>query len=162
MSDASKQVGPPLNSMDSQKAAHSPSSKGFWYLHRTPFKCCVWHGPVNLLELRHKRNTHIVHQRKFSDYGLTWAVMLHQTRRFRLDIVAIFPGDWHRTGATLSMNWHLSWPRILQYDSRLVDIALRGDVEAMRGELASGRSDPFGVLGSGKSLLHVCSQRLLN
>lgn len=60
-----------------------------------------------------------------------------------------------------SIHWNLFWPRIVPWDAGIVDLALCGDVDAMKGEFSKGHSTALDVLPDGLTLLHVCFRHCL-
>jgi hypothetical protein len=54
-----------------------------------------------------------------------------------------------------SLCWNVFWPRIVEYGTWVVDLALCGDVDGLKEEFSTGHSSPFDVLPSGVTILHV-------
>lgn len=88
-------------------------------------------------------------------YGVALATVLEYLCPYRIELAIYLLTHWTGVSVNLSLNWNISIPRIIPYDSRIADMSLRGDVVEMREEFATGRAGVFDVLPNGTTLLHV-------
>ena len=80
----------------------------------------------------------------------------------RLELVLYLFVRPKRPSISLSFGCSLRFPSVVTWDSEVVALALRGDVDNMKMKLAGGEASPFDVLPSGSTLLHVCTPHCLN
>lgn len=78
----------------------------------------------------------------------------------RLELVLYIFVRPKRPGLSLSFGCDLKFPNVITWDSEIVALSLRGDVDSMKMKFATAEASPFDVLPNGSTLLHVCTSHL--
>lgn len=71
-------------------------------------------------------------------YGIALATASHRYHPFRLELIVFLIRKWKGPSMDFSIHWNLFWPRIVPWDTGIVDLALCGDVDPMKGEFSKG------------------------
>ena len=97
-----------------------------------------------------------------SGYAIGLAMTTYWCFALRLELVLYLFVRPKRPSISLSFGCDLRFPSVVTWDSEVVALTLRGDVDNMKMKLAGGEASPFDVLPSGSTLLHVCSPHCPN
>lgn len=131
------------------------------YLENDYLRFLLWLGPI-AVQRRHDSQSFLSEILKPDNgYGIALATASHRYRPFRLEFIVYLMKNLKGPSMNFSIHWNLFCPHIVSWDAKIVDLALRGDVDAMKGEFSMGYSTPLDVLPDGVTLLHVCSRDYL-
>lgn len=97
-----------------------------------------------------------------SGYAIGLAMTTYWCFALRLELVLYLFVRPKRPSISLSFGCNLRFPSVVTWDSEVVALTLRGDVDNMKMKLAGGEASPFDVLPSGSTLLHVCTPHCPN
>ena len=92
-----------------------------------------------------------------SGYALGLAMTTYWCFALRLELVLCLFVRPKRRGLSLSFECDLKFPSVVTWDSEIIALALRGDIDSMKIRFAAGAASPFDVLPNGSTLLHVCT-----
>ena len=126
------------------------------YLENDILPVILWLGPITIQQRHNSQSSYSDVLKPGHGYGLALATASDRYRPFRLELVVSLIKYWKGPSASLSFHWNLFWPRIVDWDAKVVDLALCGDVDAMKAEFSKGHSSVSDVLADGLTLLHVC------
>jgi hypothetical protein len=130
------------------------------YLEKDLLRFLLWLGPITVKQRHNCQGLYSDVLKPGHGYGIALAIASHRYRPLRLELVVYLVKNWKGPSVNFSLHWDLFWPRIVSWDADIIDLALCGDVDAMRGVFSTGFSTPFDVLPDGVTLLHVCCPRL--
>ena len=116
----------------------------------------LWLGPVTVQQWHNNQNLYPDISKPSHGYGFTLATALDCYLPFRLELAVFLIRSLRGPSANLSFHWTLSWPRVVPWDAKIVDLVVCGDVDAVRREISTGRSAALDVVPDGLTLLHVC------
>ena len=88
------------------------------------------------------------------EYGLSLVVQLPWNYLGRIALV-IFISIGPRRGQGLSMQWNLSFPRVVPFSAPIMKMAYNGDIVGMENLFMAGKASPTDVRPDGTGLLHV-------
>jgi len=114
-----------------------------------------WSGP--LVTRQWAEDQQPSHQLRNSDDGSGFGAVLRlQAYGFRTStsIAAVFR-KWKNPQGTLSLQWNLSFPRIVPANADAFEFIRRGNLDAVRSIFAMGKGAPSDTTSDGTSLLHV-------
>ena len=92
-----------------------------------------------------------------SGYGLSIATAFRGCRPFSLELAVYLTLNSKGPGIDCSLQWSLSWPRVVPWDDKIIDLAVCGDIENMKREFSTRTATPFDQSPDGLTLLHVCN-----
>ena len=119
-----------------------------------PFLC--WIGHVNRRGNFNEKGSSSTRTHLHSGYAIGFAVTTHWCFALRLELVLSLFVRPKKRGVSLSLGCELKFPRVVTWDSEIVALALRGDLDSMKVTFTAGTASPFDVLPNGSTLLHVC------
>ena len=126
------------------------------YLKNELFQILLYLGPITRQQRHNGWSLYSNVLKQNHGYGIALATASKRYRPLRLELVIFLMRSWEGPSANLSFHWNLFWPRTVTWDAKVVDVALCGDVDAMKREFSKGTSTAFDVLPDGLTLLHVC------
>ena len=92
-----------------------------------------------------------------SGYAIGLAMTTYWCFALRLELVLYLYTRPKRSSLSLSFGCDLRFPSIVSWDSEIVELVLRQDVDSMKMKFAAAEASPFDVLPTGLTLLHVCT-----
>lgn len=95
-----------------------------------------------------------------SGYAIGLAMTSYWCFALRLELVLYIFVRPKRPGLSLSLGCDLKFPNVITWDSEIVALSLRGDVDSMKIKFATAEASPFDVLPNCSTLLHVCTSHL--
>ena len=116
----------------------------------------LWLGPITVRQRHPKQGHYLDSSIPSQGYGVAFTTASKCYRPFRFELVVFLMSNWQGPSANLSLQWRFFWPRIVHWDANIIDLALCGDVDAMKAEFSKGHAAASDVLPNGLSLLHVC------
>ena len=87
-------------------------------------------------------------------YGLDLAVRLPMCFLVRINL-ALFAMRQSRQSLSFSLQWNMSFPRVIANTAPVIALARKGDISAMTDLFKTGMASPNDVQSDGTSLLHV-------
>ena len=120
-----------------------------------PFLC--WIGHVNRRGNFNDKGSSSTRTHLHSGYAIGFAVTTHWCFALRLELVLSLFVRPKRRSVSLSLGCELKFPRVVTWDSEIVALALRGDIDSMKVTFTAGTASPLDVLSNGSTLLHVCT-----
>ena len=120
-----------------------------------PFLC--WIGHVNRRGNLNDNSSSSTRTHLHSGYATGFAVTTHWCFALRVEVVLSLFVRPKRRSVSLSLGCELKFPRVVTWDSEIVALALRGDVDSMKVTFTAGTASPHDVLPNGSTLLHVCT-----
>ena len=120
-----------------------------------PFLC--WIGHVNRRGNFSGKGSSSPRTHLHSGYAIGFAVTTHWCFALRLELVLSLFVRPKRRSVSLSLGCELKFPRVVTWDSEIVALALRGDVDSMKVVFKARTASPLDVLPNGSTLLHVCT-----
>lgn len=130
-------------------------------LESNPLRFLMWLGPITGQQWYNCRSLDSNGVDSGYGYGIALATASQFYCPFRFEVMVSLMRNWKGPSVNFSIHWNLFCPRIVPWNASIVDLALRGDVDAMKGEFSSRNSTPFDVLPGGLTLLHVCFRHCL-
>ena len=120
-----------------------------------PFLC--WIGHVNRRGNFNDKGSSSTRTHLHSGYAIGFAVTTQWCSALRLELVLSLFVRPKRRSVSLSLRCELKFPRVVTWDSEIVALALRGDIDSMKVTFTAGTASPLDVLPNGSTLLHVCT-----
>lgn len=130
-------------------------------LESDPLRFLLWLGPITVQQWHNSWSLDSNGLKSGHGYGIALATASQFYCPFRFELMVSLMRNWKGPGVNFSIHWNLFCPRIVPWNASIVDLALRGDVDAMKGEFSTRHSTPFDVLPGGLTLLHVCFRHCL-
>ena len=125
-------------------------------LERTLMHFLCWIGHINRRGNFNEEGSSSTRTYLHSGYAIGFAATTHWCFALRLELVLFLFVRPKRRSVSLSLGCEFKFPRVVTWDSEIVALALRGDVDGMKLKFAAGTANPLDVLPSGSTLLHVC------
>ena len=88
--------------------------------------------------------------------GMVIAAALGHYPQLRLELAVFFGTRLQGPGVSFSMQCNLSFPKVVPWDSKIIDLVMDGDIDGLRSEFSARRSTVYDVSPDGLTLLHVC------
>ena len=121
-----------------------------------------WIGHVNQRDYSNRETSSSTTVHLHSGYAIGLAMTTYWCFALRLELVLYLFVRPKRRSLSLSFGFDLRFPSIVTWDSEIVALALRGDVDGMKMKFSAGEASPFDVLPHGSTLLHVCTLHVPN
>ena len=86
--------------------------------------------------------------------GLSIAIRLPKYFMTRINL-ALFAMRQSRHGLSFSLQWNVSFPRVIPSSAPVMELARNGDISTMADLFKTGKASPNDVQSDGTSLLHV-------
>ena len=80
-----------------------------------------------------------------SGYGLSIATAFRRYRPFSLELAIFLTINSIGPGIDCSIQWRLSWPRIVSWDNKVLDLALCGDIHNMKRRNSPRKRQPHSI-----------------
>ena len=116
-----------------------------------------WLGRVNETQVTNDVQVSPDAVRIYQGYGLGFALLLPWKVAVRSELLTYFWRRGSEPSLSFSFDLHLSFPRVVSWETRSVCSTMCGDVEAMRAAFSNKEATPYDVLPDGSTLLHVSS-----
>lgn len=129
-------------------------------LERSLMPLLYWTGRVNRGEYSNEKSLSSTMVHLHSGYAIGLAMTSYWCFALRLELVLYIFVRPKRPGLSLSFGCDLKFPNVITWDSEIVALSLRGDVDSMKMKFATAEASPFDVLPNGSTLLHVCTFHL--
>ena len=126
-------------------------------LERTLVPLLCWVGNVNRRGNFNEEGSTSTGIQLHSGYAIGFAMTTYWCFALRLELVLFLFMRPKRQSVSLSLGYELRFPSVVTWDSEIVALALRGDVDSMKMKFTAGAASPFDVLPNGSTLLHVCT-----
>lgn len=124
-------------------------------LERTLMPLLCWIGHVDRRGNSNREGSSSTGSHLHSGYAVGLAMTTYWCFALRLELV-LYLSVWpKRRSLSLSFGCELKFPSVVTWDSEIVALALRGDVDCMKTRFAAGAASPFDVLPNGSTLLHL-------
>ena len=126
------------------------------YLESDLLRFLIWLGPITVQQRHNNQDLYSNVLNHRYGYGIALAIGLDRYCPLRLELVVFLLKNLKGSSASFSLHWNFFWPRTVFWDTKIVNLALCGDVGSMKRELSRENCSIFDVLPDGFSLLHVC------
>ena len=130
-------------------------------LESDPLRFLLWLGPITVQQWHNCRSLDSNRLKSGHGYGISLATASQFYCPFRFELMVSLMRNWEGPSVNFFIHWNLFCPRIVPWNASIVDLASRGDVDAMKGDFTARHSSPFDVLPGGVTLLHVCFRHCL-
>ena len=124
----------PSNAPRDQYSEHlSVRSSYLRYLEKNPLHILLRWGRINIPGWHSSGGSHVSDAANFSPgYGFSIATALRRYRPFSLDWTVFLTMNSKGPSINSSIHWNLFWPRLVPWDAKVIDLALRGEIDNMR------------------------------
>lgn len=126
-------------------------------LESNPLRLLLWLGPITVQQWHNCRSLDSDGVESGHGYGIALATTSQFYCPFRFEVIVSLMSNWKGPNVNFSVHWNLFCPSIVPWNASVVDLALRGDVDAMKREFSLRNSTPFDVLPGGLTLLHLAA-----
>lgn len=133
----------------------SPRSSRFEFLEYDFLHLYSWYGANTIKEHQHPSTACSGPSNATNGYGITVGAAIYGSVPFRIRVAVYLTKNWTGWGTQCSLNWSLSLPRTISWDDYQIELALSGNVGAIKELFSKGNATPFEVLPDGSTLLHV-------
>ena len=122
--------------------------------------CSWWLGQINVSQAAKYLDFSSSVARISEGYGIGLAVILPGGVALRSEVLLLFWRKRLEPTLSFSLTHSLSFPRVISWDMRSAQVAMCGDVDAMKIEFGNQEATPFDILPDGSTLLHVSSWKI--
>lgn len=133
----------------------SPRSGVFGFLEYDSLHLYWWYGSNTIQKPQHALTACSAPSKATNGYGISIGAAMYGCLPFRIKAAVYLSKIWMGWSSQFSLNWTLSLPRTISWDDYQIELAMNGNVGAIKELFSKGDATPFEVLPDGSTLLHV-------
>lgn len=123
---------------------------------RSHWTLSFWHGSARILQCWEDRGRENTCQTVKGGHGVAVTLSNRFVLPFRFEIISFWDTAAHYPQMSLSSQWNIALPPIIEYDNFIVQLVTMGDIDGMKAAFSMKKATPFDTLVDGTTLLHVC------